>query len=135
MYIFFRYLFWIEETSDNHYSIRRSSLNGSMVVTVIENLVKPVAMAMDVVMEQLYWIDINNGGVTVSRSLFDGSGLEEVYTSDNQSFDSIAVFEDYIYLSSLTSSKITRINKLELEVQSRGIMSAIDSIYSSICTI
>ncbi len=101
-------MFWFEENnSNNEYSIKRTTLNTiSDILTLSFNLVNPVAMTIDVVTETLYWIDNN----TVSSSSLNGSNKQDIYTSTDI-IDSIAVFEDYLYISSSTINKVTRVYK------------------------
>ena len=100
-------MFWIEGP-DSHSSIKRSSLNGTGVVSITTNIDHPVAMAIDVIAEKLYWIS-NNGSVFVSS--FDGENLDIVYENENTNFSAIAVFEDFIYLTSSSTNEIFRVTK------------------------
>ena len=99
------------------YFIKRGSLDASNssgdILSFNFTLNNPTAMAVDVVADQLYWISSGN---MVSRSSFDGSNLQEVYTSSD-GIDSIAVFEDFLYLSSFSRNITDRIKISDTDEQ------------------
>lgn len=84
-------MFWIEDSS----LIKRANLDGSDVVT-IATMTNPVAIAIDVVLLNLYWIsDVNR----ITRSSFNGSDQEVIYQGGQGSvFTDLTVFEDYVYI-------------------------------------
>lgn len=83
-------------------------MNGSNVVTIATNVINPVAMAIDVVTDKIFWI--SNVGQVNCASL-DGTNLEVVFTDDAVIFSGIAVFEDWIYLTESLNRTIVRVNK------------------------
>lgn len=83
-------------------------MNGSNVVTIATNVINPVAMAIDVIIDKIFWI--SNVGQVNCASL-DGTNLEVAFTDDAVTFSGIAVFEDSIYLTESLNNTIIRVNK------------------------
>lgn len=83
-------------------------MNGSNVVTIATNVINPVAMAIDVIIDKIFWI--SNVGQVNCASL-DGTNFEVVFTDDAVTFSGIAVFEDSIYLTESLNNTIVRVNK------------------------
>lgn len=126
----YRYIFWTEGDSVSNSTIKRANLDGSGVVVIATGVVNPVAMAIDVVRLELYWI--SNSG-RVSRGGFDGSHVEVIHESGSGSvFQGIAVFEDFIDLTNSANDTVIRINKLtksECERVSECVLTTLITIY------
>ena len=55
----------------------------------------------------------------VSRSSFNGTDIETVFNG-GQSLDSLAVFEDFAYVASITGTTITGIDKREIDLDNNS---------------
>ncbi|CAL1296721.1 unnamed protein product [Larinioides sclopetarius] len=109
----FGFLFWSVSWHHNHSSIsgviEKSNMDGSFrEVIVSEHIFSPIAIAVDPVLQIIFWCD-SVLGVLEST---DFNGLQRRKIVDHLNYPiSMAVFEDYIYWSDGARNSLSRCDK------------------------
>ncbi|XP_071951521.1 low-density lipoprotein receptor-related protein 2-like [Antedon mediterranea] len=94
------YLFWTELGDKYPPKIERSTMAGNNRITIVDGLTEPRSIAVDTILDRIYWTDNNATAIKVESSDLDGNGRRTEISEPKSLgvFDSIAVDEDYIYV-------------------------------------
>jgi hypothetical protein len=75
-------IYWVERVlsglGGSVNGILRADLDGSNPEVIVDGLVAPIGVALDLINRKIYWVD--HGRDAISRSGLDGSGVEDVLT-------------------------------------------------------
>ncbi|KFM73279.1 Prolow-density lipoprotein receptor-related protein 1, partial [Stegodyphus mimosarum] len=92
-------------------ALEKSRLDGSeRVKLVVEKIVYPNGITVDIPTETVYWVDMYLG--TIEKVNYDGTGRKTVIRNVQvKNLYGISVFEDYIYVTSVDGNNILAIQK------------------------
>ena len=108
--LFCRFIFWSDWGSNP--KIERSSMDGADRKTILgsDTLRWPNAVAVDQLLNRLYWVDSGNG--YIASSDFDGKDVRQIITSNTVSSFGLAVFEGSLFWTQ-TRGKVFRASKFD----------------------
>ena len=89
--------------------IKRAHIDGAGSTTLVNSVVSPSDIAVDIVTDRLFWI--SGGGARIESASFTGSDRTIVFTNLSISFSRLTIFEDYIYATVPASDAIARLDK------------------------
>ncbi|XP_071951522.1 low-density lipoprotein receptor-related protein-like [Antedon mediterranea] len=104
------FLFWTELGDQYPPKIERSTMAGNNRITIVDGLTEPRSVAVDTILDRIYWTDNTAAEIKVESSDLDGNG-RRIEVSEPKSlgvFDSIAVDETYIFVSGSSSEDFMR---------------------------
>ena len=104
----FSRLLWIQGHASNS-SIITSSLTGSDITSLANQLNNPVDVSVDYVTEKVYWV-LQSGSLQVA-SISGSESIKTVFNFENTLPSGVAVFEAFVYVS-LNGTRIGRVNTL-----------------------
>lgn len=101
-------MYWSEWPSD---SIRRASLDGSDLITIISDANRASGLTIDPDTYRLYWASQSRPPAIESAD-WDGKRRQSLVTSDIEGPYAVTLFQDYVYWSDWNSGDIKRAHKL-----------------------
>jgi low density lipoprotein receptor-related protein 5/6 len=102
-------MYWIDVDNDGASYIAQARMDGSNISRLIHNSThqQPIALALDVVKDMLYWF--NNANRTVERlPLMSNDTSIEIIVEGVDDINDIAVYGDVMYWSDKSTGRVTR---------------------------